>query len=293
MGQRFQCFINVPNFSKQFYAEKKLDDKKEWKNNFRGYIELMNQKDYDDKAFGEKDNLILGFYHQWMYGRSAPLACLNILDFLDATSDNYDTNPFSPEYEKHYRGIAPTERAKIITSILSLFRDRELMPYTRSSGVEKFRLLNTEDKDEPTMTLDFTAFDNNDGIAIIDTITKKYCFMNISSQDKKSTSSSALPTLQPCSAMDYIEAYYPSTLTSGAKAHIKWLLGKENRGNKTDDQIQREVVKYEKELKENAFINKKFAKRFKKYEVLTLEEVAAMSPNMEDILVNHPELQEN
>ena len=126
--------------------------------------------------------------------------------------------------------------------------------------------------------------------------------MNISEQDKTSTSSSALPKLTPCSAMDYIEAYYPSTLTSGAKAHIAWLKGKENRKYKTEKgltgealekQITKGVAKYEKELKENAFINKKFAKRFKKYEVLTLEEIAAMTPQMHDLLVNHPALVED
>lgn len=303
MGQRHQCFIHMQNFSKKFY-ETELSANQEKEAGKSGklseYMEIMKQKEDDDKAFGEKNNTVLAWHHQWLYGRSAPLACLNVLDFLDGTNDkDVSTNPFSSEYGKYYRGITPKERVKTITSVLAIFRDRELHPYTRNNGVERFSFLNYE---EPEMRQDFTRGDNNDGIFIIDVATKKYCFMNIYKQDKKRTSSAALPQLQPMSAIDYIEAYFPSTMTIGAKSHIKWLQGKENRKNFSDRgfspaavdvEVHKEILEYEKEMKESIKINKKFANRFKKYEVLTIEEVATMSPVMEDMLVNHPELVEN
>jgi len=300
MGQRMQFFLHTHNFAKKFYEDNSKENHKDNFRLFRLWMEIMEKKPDDDKAFGTDEKTTICYHHQWIYGRSAPLACLNVLDFLDMTKDsNSDTNPFSPEYGKYYRGVAPKERAQIITSVLSVFRDTQLGPYTRNSGVEKFALLNY---DEPEMREDFTRGDNNDGICIIDTVTKKYCFMNFSDQDKTHTSSSCLPTLQPCSAMDYIEAYYPSTMTPGAKAHIAWIKGKENRKNLTDRgkvgaeleaHIAKEVTKYEAEMKHNAKINKKFARRFKKYKVLTLEEIAEMTPQMHDLLVNHPALAEN
>lgn len=291
MGQRHQCFIHMPNFSKSFYKGKLEQNHEQESGKLTAYVELMTKKDADDKAFGEKDTTVLAWHHQWLYGRSAPLACLNVLDFLSLTNKrDGSTNPFSTDY----RGDSdePKDIVRDITSVLSLFRDVQLSPQTRGAGIERFSFLNYE---EPEMREDFTRGDNNDGIFIVDAITGKYCFMNISEQDKRNTKVSALPTLTPCSAMEYIEAYYPSTMTAGAKAHIKWLQGKENRKYKSDkgltgaqleEQIQSEVTKYEAELKENASINKKFAKRFKKYKILTLEEVAAMSPVMEDVLVN-------
>ena len=307
MGQRHQCFIHMPSFSKQFYEEafdsiKSREQKKP--GDLTKLIELNIEKELDDKAFGTGKNTVLAYHHQWLYGRSAPLACLNVLDFLDMTNDEHsDTNPFSLKYGKYYRGIAPKERVKIITSVMAIFNDRQLLPYTRNSGIERFSFLNY---DEPDMRVNFTNGDNNDGIFIIDAKTKKYCFMNIYKQDKKrSHSVLSLPQLTPCSAMDYIEAYYPSTMTPAAKEHIKWLQGKENRKNiedrgmaffrkdVADAEVQKQVLKFEEEMKENIKINKKFERRFKKYGILTLEEVAAMSPEMNDILVNHPELQEN
>src|SRR3990172_4931990 len=105
MGQRFQSFINLENLSKQFYSKKHLENKKLYKGKLPEYMELMIQKEDDDKAFGVADNMVLSFHHNWLYGRSAPLACLNILDFLDGTDKLcYDTNPFNPEYYNYYSG---------------------------------------------------------------------------------------------------------------------------------------------------------------------------------------------
>ena len=95
MGQRHQSFIRLHNFSKAFYADKELTPKN-YKDKLPEYMEVMTRKQEDDDAFGETDVTVLAFHHQWLFGRSAPLACLNVLDFLDGTTDNNsNTNPFS------------------------------------------------------------------------------------------------------------------------------------------------------------------------------------------------------
>ncbi len=61
------------------------------------------------------------------------------------------------------------------------------------------------------MRLNFTMGDNNDGISIIDTIERKYCLMNISNYDAEYTDVSALQSMLPYDANDYVHCYYPES----------------------------------------------------------------------------------
>lgn len=192
MGQRHQLFLKVNNpvKNKRNYSSDK--DKK-----------LMR------KMFGSGKHTIIALHHQWLYGRSAVSVINHILNVTNPNTMNEYNNPFGESYM-----IESLE--KYIDDIMMLLQVQTDPKFPRGVGIERMTFLNSECIDEGKydsrwdMRLDFTMGDNNDGVSIIDTIERKYCLMNIFSQEIGDTSVSNLPTMIPCSAEDYVNSYYPN-----------------------------------------------------------------------------------
>jgi len=119
--------------------------------------------------------------------------------------------------------------------------------------------------DESDMRDDFTLGDNNDGITIIDVMTNKYCFMNITDHDNDELmySASDLPYMVPVSAHEYVKAYYGETLKTCNPYYIS-----------EERQMAKQLVA---EIKKD---NMKLVKRFANFEVLNSAEVSALFPKM-------------
>ena len=250
MGQRHQSFVYLRhNPVKSFYDSLGLEDKSKWRDKLKQYLNYEEQRKKDIEAFGDGGSATVAYHHQWMYGRSALHAALNLLEFskMAASQGVYSSNPFHEDFYKYGRSN-PKDTVELVTNIMSMFNDRQLSPYTRCA-VEGFHLLNY---DEPDMRENFSRFDNNDGVTILDPEKGKYCFINISEQDVTNTSASALPSMTPCSAQEYVEAYYPSTLTKGAVEHIKY-----HMTDSSKKWTQKDADNY---LKTNAKVNSKFLK---------------------------------
>lgn len=192
MGQRHQLFLKVNNPYKNKRNYSSNDDKK-----------LMR------KIFGSGKHTIIALHHQWLYGRSAVGVINHILNITNPDTMNEYNNPFGESYM-----IESLE--KYITDIMMLLQVQTNPKFPRGVGIERMTFLNSECIDDNgkydsrwDMRLDFTMGDNNDGVSIIDTIERKYCLMNIFSQEIGDTSVSNLPTMIPCSAEDYVDSYYP------------------------------------------------------------------------------------
>lgn len=191
MGQRHQLFLKVNNPYKNKRNYSSNDDKK-----------LMR------KIFGSGKYTIIALHHQWLYGRSAVSVINHILNVTNPNTMNEYNNPFGESYM-----IESLE--KYIDDIMMLLQVQTDPKFPRGVGIERMTFLNSECIDEGKydsrwdMRLDFTMGDNNDGVSIIDTIERKYCLMNIFSQEIGDTSVSNLPTMIPCSAEDYVNSYYP------------------------------------------------------------------------------------
>jgi hypothetical protein len=183
MGQRHQLFLKVHNPVKKMHKDSPDME--------RGI-----------KLFGRGDTTIIGFHHQWLYGRSAVVKLGEILTLSNPSNMNGYENPFSSDFSSIYD---LDNYIKRVTSMVSVSFD-SVSP--RGYGIERFNFLN---EDESWVLERFDYGDNNDGITIIDTIERKYCMMNINTPyDDDNSDVYLLPQYEPCTSKQYVDAYYPN-----------------------------------------------------------------------------------
>ena len=223
MGQRSQIFIKVRNPLKME----------------RNYLS-KEEKSKARKIFGSGKYTIIALHHQWLYGRSAVFNIKHILDITENMNDY--SNPFADDYSFN-------KLDDYIKDVMMLLQVQTNPLHPRGTGIERMTFLNDECLDENgkygnecDIRLNFTFGDNNDGISIIDTIERKYCLINIFSQDIGENGSSGLPSMLPSSAEDYVHCYYPN-----------------------QDQVRDNII---------------CCNQLKKYDILTLKEVSKLFPKM-------------
>jgi len=215
---------------------------------------------------------MVGFHHQWLYGRSFVLVASMLLNINKALSKrDSDTNPFVAKNWLVKNGYLPRtcEHNNPITGIrylqdlISNLFDFELGNYTRN-GIEGYCLLNGEDEDSSELITRFDNGDNNDGVLIFDFTTNKYCFVNVGGD----STVEKLKRDTPVDAHAYLKAYYPEDESECTLDELEY--AREN--NKTTN--------YNTNIK----VNKKFLKRFKEFEILNVEELIILFPEMEEDL---------
>ena len=165
------------------------------------------------KMFGSSKYTVLALHHQWLYGRSAVVNVKNMLD-ITRPSDNVYKNPFAKDCIVY-------NLDEWINQVMMMVQVQTNPLHPRGIGIENMLFLNGECIDEENkynkawdIRKDFTIGDNNDGVTIIDTIKRKYCMMNIFTYDldledgEEPEGIYALPSMTPCSALEYATAYY-------------------------------------------------------------------------------------
>lgn len=184
MGQRHQLYVRIENPTNGLYNE---NVKKEFR-----------------KVFGSNKYSIIALHHQWLYGASALGMVKHILNITDKDKLS-SSNPFNYEYIGYNTSNGLESYIDKVMSMLQVITDED---FPRGIGIEGMHFLNTESLD---YTKDFTLGDNNDGISIIDTINRKYCFMNIGNQyDDDVESVNKYEPYKPLSGEEYVSAYYPN-----------------------------------------------------------------------------------
>jgi hypothetical protein len=192
MGQRHQIFLKVKNPVKN---ERLFRDK--------------GERTKARKLFGAGKYTVIALHHQWLYGRSAAVNILNMLLYTNQDTIESYTNPFGDDFSD-YRSHTSTVN-EYIDAVMKLLEVQPNLLHPRGIGFENMIFLNDEDDD---IRHHFTRGDNNDGITIIDTISRKYCMMNIYDYDAEGEKHGiySLPALQPVSARRYMAAYYGETI---------------------------------------------------------------------------------
>lgn len=276
MGQRSQIYIKMENIGKSYFNSIEIDNpgSERWRNDVSGYIEKMTECDKWKKAFGDDKTIIVGFYHQWMYGRSLALIASMLLNMNKILKKENSTNPFiSSNWEFGSRILPlsinannPFDGIKYLQNLISNMFDFELGKYSQA-GIAGFSLLNTEDEENYQTFTNFTDVDNNDGVLIFDLIENEYCFVNINGD----STVSKLKYLNPVSAERYMKAYYPEFKNDCSKEDLEYA----KESNKPIN------------FKHNTNINKKFLKRFKDFgtAVMTVDDLIYMFPEMEKELL--------
>jgi hypothetical protein len=248
MGQRHQQFIRTLNPVKHGYHPEGFD--------------MFNKR---------KKFVILPFHNQWLFGRSAPLSALRVLEHAQNIPEGSRNG--KDEFSRHNSPFGSSSRMldefnQYINAVECIINYTPKSEYgVNLPGFGSSWFLNRTDREEyEEMSSDFTAGDNNDGITIIDIPNLKYCFMNISnySEEEISEDVNDLPYLKPVSALDYMSAYYPMGLGKFSEYSVK-------------ENTKEELIK---QINANTELNNKIASRFEPFEVLTLSEVQKMFPKV-------------
>ena len=169
MGQRHQIYVVKKNGG--FF----LEDKKS--NNYKNHV----------SKYGSKPTIIFPYHHQWLYGQTALMNCLNL--FRMGQKINY------PRFDEN--GFKFEELTDIYKNIQSL---------TLREGKINFETLLFEGDDNPQSRFHFDLGDNNDGITIVFPEEKKYCFMFINTPIDGQLD--RVPYV-PMNAEQYLKCYYP------------------------------------------------------------------------------------
>ena len=203
MGQRHQIFLKVRNPYKSESLGLSGKDKVK-----------------AGKIFGRGEFTVIALHHQWLFGRSAVAMLSHLLNVTNPETANRHNNPFGENF--YSSGISSINDAlnDYINKVMMMFQVITDPKFPRGVGIEGMTFLNTECLEDDgsyiehwDMRKSFNSGDNNDGITIIDTIERKYCFMNIFTFDgcyeKDSGSVYSIKPLTPVSALEYATAYYP------------------------------------------------------------------------------------
>lgn len=252
MGQRHQIFVKIVNPVKAQYNTSSIT------------AEMK-------KLCGNGEYAILPYHNQWLYGRSALQHALNLLIHASQFSkkdkvgeDGAHTSPFT----KNGLSYNFSNFDKLVQAVGFIMNYNQKNTEFNNAGLSGSWYIGKEDYG---IQNDFTRGDNNDGITIIDTIENKYCFMNISEWKNRDEgecmhNASDLPYLVPQSAHDYVNAYYGETIDYVNDYHVERATAK----GKTISDV---VAQHAKD-------NNKLVKQFKKFELLTVEDIIAMFPKM-------------
>lgn len=133
-------------------------------------------------------------------------AALAVLEF-NADYASPSSNPYG--LTNNYGQIATAQALAELTASLIALRESPDGLRQYSPGY----LLNAE---EPWVLTRFDQGDNNDGVTIIDTLTGRYCFLNIEAQstDEDDTNATRLPSMVPQTAEQYVRTYYPAATSA-------------------------------------------------------------------------------
>ena len=263
MGQRHQIYVRISNPMKN---KKFVEDLKNFDNEGKQFAHAK-------RFFGTDKTSILAFHHQWLFGITAAAVCYKILQ--EAFRSEHPQHIFSKEingcpYPSNFNGNNDKIDGykELVKAILFIQDNLQFAENGARYGIQDAFFTNEEcynDKGKleyGDCRKDFRLGDNNDGIMIIDCITKKYCFMNIGFGD---SSVKKLPELVPVSAGRYVRTYYPTTEKS---------LG--NYAKK--DECGNDCAKILKRLNDNKGRVEFVIEQFKDFKVLSREEVAEIFP---------------
>lgn len=258
MGQRSQVFIHTITAPIMKIVEgQKLSDSQRWRDKMDEYVKLKTELNKFKELFGNRpETLRLGYHNQFMYGRSFVLTAIRLLEFNSLS--NECGNPFNKEFEGRNINII-SDWMKFVDNLLNISCD-PLSAYSRG-GLDSFWNLNY--RDEPEVNNTPLNGDNNDGILILDLVHNKYCFMNIGEGD---STVKQLPALVPCTAKKYLEAYYPVEMTDNFKEDCEY--------HKHSEEKAAEILIL------NNKVNQLFLDRIDKFQVLTMEELGLIYPQV-------------
>lgn len=260
MNHNHQIFIRVENVNEINNKEFK-SRKEQFRNRIDLFVRLKKEYEIQVKQLGENKHTILAYSHQCFHGKAPLVNTIRILEF-NTNCNNISYNPFKPD--KH-RNVSQREQLGFIKGFMEIWRN-DLPKRIRGGSIEheEFDYLNEVNSYARHY---YDRGDNNDGITIIDIPSNKYCFMFINKECLKNT----VPNYEPLTAEQYARVYYPQSFSDLSKETLKHRLKNSTR------------EKLKLEFKENRKESKGFIQPFKKFDILTKEEINSFFPKQKKL----------
>ncbi|GEM_PF-6813324 len=289
MGQRVQSFLIVPNVFKkvemwlhndneesiqntrealkhQNYPVKLILNlekrkRKKHENDESEYNALKLQFAALSRAFGDEDYMIIMHYHHCLYAASAVSTVYNVLNYCRKTTRVY--NDFHPKrWALHFVDLRTLSWViEFSTALLSMQTNFEFaQKIAAEKGYLRSEFLNLSC---PELRDHFDIYQNDGGIFIIDTIRKKYAFLQ----------SNICGKLKPISAIEYYRDEYPTQ---------RELLRNFHTEKKTEEEILKMLATHKKRIR---YIKKEF----EPFKLLTNNEIAYFFPKMSHRLLGENE----
>lgn len=214
MGQRHQTFLIVPNVYKKVedwlfngdtyrMEEARKNADKEGDKETQITMKDGNRREFIEydfakiaETFGDEFTTVLAHHHQWLYGASAVATVQRVLEFTKRA--NKYSSPFNPHYWMNKMVDLRTIPwfLDFVNAILTTKTNYDFLDKIGGEiGYDNCTFLNLEN---PKSRHYYDDFQNDDLVSVVDTIEKKYCFIDITQ----------LPHLI-LSAPQYYERYYP------------------------------------------------------------------------------------
>lgn len=264
--QKTQIYIRLENFGLGYFDSIKINEPDHWRDRLSEYIIERERYNRWVAMYGTDTFINVVFHNDYCSGRNIVGIAYHLMELTTRLgSGELDLNPFlrkNWQYgSRHLPGVClynePETAITFLHSYISGPFSSKLAKYC-SAGMPLFDLVNRSIYDDmgAGVISRLDELDNNDGILLVDFVSKKHCFM-------------MTDTFDPTNAMVHMEKFTPINATEYLRAFLP----------ETPVQLSEQVI-YNNPI-ENTKFNKPFHKAMKNFKLLSAGDVLEWFPTMQ------------
>jgi hypothetical protein len=268
--QKTQIYVRVENFGLGYFNSINITDTEQWRDRLPEYLVEREKYDRWVAMYGTDTFINVVFHNDYCSGRDLVGMAYHLMEMTTKLKrGEISINPFlSKNWEYGSRNLPgvcvynqPETGIAFLHAYVSGAFSSKLAEYC-NGAMPVFELMNRSIYDDSVfnesehpagLITRFDELDNNDGILLVDMISKKYCFIMTDTFDP-SNAKEEITKFTPINASEYIQAFYPETV-------------------RHQDAIT---------VNHNIKLNKPFKKVMKGFDVLSLEDVREWFPEMQE-----------
>jgi len=264
--QKTQIYIRLENFGLGYFDSIKINEPDHWRDRLSEYIIERERYNRWVAMYGTDTFINVVFHNDYCSGRNLVGIAYHLMELATRLgSGELDLNPFlRKNWEFGSRSLPgvclynePETAITFLHSYISGPFSSKLAKYC-SAGMSLFDLVNRSIYDDmgAGVISRLDELDNNDGILLVDFVSKKHCFM-------------MTDTFDPTNAMVHMEKFTPINATEYLRAFLP----------ETPVQLSEQII-YNNPI-ENTKFNKPFNKAMKNFKLLSAGDVLEWFPTMQ------------
>jgi hypothetical protein len=222
-----QVYIKLENIGLGYFDSIQINDPEQWRDRLPEYVVEKEKYDRWVAMYGTETFINVVFHNDYCSGKNlVNIACHLMEMATKLRSGELDINPFlRSNWEfgsRNLPGICVYNEPETAIAFLHAYISGSFTSRLAahcSSGIPFFELVNRsiyDDQPGAGVIYRFDELDNNDGILLVDMVSKKYCFMMTDTFDP-SNAKVEYEKFVPISALDYLLAFHPVISDKDAK----------------------------------------------------------------------------